>query len=72
MKVTRNIWLALAAPFLILIAFFGFLQRNGNDRLQALPALVVGCGLIGAGILERQKRRKKILLELRKVNENND
>ncbi|ABX09668.1 Hypothetical protein P9211_17371 [Prochlorococcus marinus str. MIT 9211] len=66
MKVSRNFWPTFAAPFLILIAILGLFQRSGNDRVQSLPSLVLGIGLICNGVLERQHHRKTILRELRK------
>ena len=46
MKRFVNPLLSLAAPFLILVAGIGLFQREGSDRLQSLPALLVGTGLI--------------------------
>ncbi len=60
--------LSLGAPLLILIALTGLFQRTGNDRLQSLPALIVGSGLIVTGALGRTRRRRKLLIALR----NND
>ena len=57
--------LSLGAPFLVVIALLGFLQREGNDRLQSLPVLIVGSGLIVTGALGRSRRRFKLLLALR-------
>ena len=65
MKRSINPWLSFAAPFLILLAILGSLQRQGSDRLQSLPALVVGTGLVISGAVGRNRRRKKILLALR-------
>jgi len=62
--------LSFAAPLLILVGLFGFFQRQGVDRWQALPAFLVGSGLIVSGAWERSQRRKKFLAEIR--NRNND
>ena len=64
--------LSLAAPFLILLAIVGLLQRNGSDRLQAIPALIVGSGLIVSGALGRRKRREKLLKTLQAGSFEND
>ena len=68
MKKFFNPLLSIAAPFLILVALLGLLQREGNDRLQSLPALLVGVGLIISAALERRVRRKRLLLAIRNRN----
>ena len=68
MKKFFNPLLSIAAPFLILVALFGLLQREGSDRLQSLPALLVGVGLIISGAFERRIRRKRLLLAIRNRN----
>ncbi len=65
MKRFGNPLLSLAAPLLIVIALLGFFQREGSERLQSIPALVVGCGLILSGALGRRRRRKKLLFAMR-------
>ena len=60
-----NRLLSLAAPFLILVAILGLFQREGSERLQSLPALLAGVGLIISGALESRNRRKKNLLAIR-------
>ncbi len=62
--------LSLAAPFLILISIMGLFQRQGSERWHALPALVVGSGLIVSGAVSRRLRREKLLLAIR--NRTND
>ena len=69
MKYFGNPLLSLAAPILILISILGLIQRDGSDRLQCLPALLVGFGLIISGAFERRTRRKKLLLEIRNRNQ---
>ncbi len=61
-----NPLLSFAAPMLILLALLGILHRQGRDRLQSVPALVVGSGLIIAGLIRRSKRRKMLFLEIKK------
>ncbi len=72
MKRFGNPLLSLAAPFLIAVAIFGLVQRNGSERLQCLPALIVGFGLIISGAFERGNRRKRLFLEIRNRNESNN
>ena len=59
--------LSLSAPMLIIVAMLSFLQRQDSDRLQSLPAFLVGAGLIGSGALGRRLRRKKLLMAMRKI-----
>ena len=54
-------WLALASPLLILLALLVFLQRRGVDRLPALPALLIGTGLLVSSALGRRRRRRELL-----------
>ena len=65
MKNFSNRLLSLSAPLLIIVAAMGLLQREGGDRLQSLPALLAGVGLIISGFLKRRKRRHKLFLTLR-------
>lgn len=58
--------LALAAPLLILLALLLALQRHGVDRLQVLPALLIGGSLMAFSVLARQRRRRALLLALRR------
>ncbi len=64
MKTSKNFLLSLAAPCLVLIAIIGFFHRKDNNRVQAIPALVVGIGLIFSNTLGRTKRRKKLLNQM--------
>ena len=61
MKKSKNILLSLAAPCLVLISILGFFHRKDNDRVQVVPALVVGIGLIVSNTFGRTKRRRKLL-----------
>ena len=69
MKLPKNFWLALASPLLILISTVAFFQRNDKERIQAVPAFMVGVGLIFSDLLVRKHGRKKVLFEIRKSNE---
>ena len=57
--------LVLSAPGLILLALVALLQRQGSDRLQAVPALLIGCGLLAHSWLRRRRRRRELLRALR-------
>jgi hypothetical protein len=56
--------LALAAPLLALVALLVLLQRQGLDRLQAVPALAIGTGLAISGRLGRARHRRAVLRAL--------
>ncbi len=57
--------LALAAPLLILLALLALLQRSGQDRVQALPALAIGLALLLTSGQRRRRRRADLLQALR-------
>ena len=64
--------ISFSAPLLILLAITGFLHREGKDKIQAIPALVVGSGLVLTGSVRRFRRRRMLLLEMKKyVNDQN-
>ncbi|MDP6196984.1 MAG: DUF3188 domain-containing protein [Prochlorococcaceae cyanobacterium ETNP18_MAG_17] len=56
--------LSLAAPLLIILAMLALMQRQGSDRLQVLPAVLVGVGLIISGAVGRRRRRSRLLIAL--------
>ena len=64
MKNSKNLFVSLAAPSLVLISLLGFVHRKDNDRVQAVPALLVGIGLIFSNAFGRTKSRKKLLNEM--------
>ena len=64
MKNSKNLVVSLAAPCLVFISILGFFHRKDNDRVQAVPALLVGIGLIFSNAFARTKRRKKLLNEM--------
>ena len=66
MKRFGNPLLSFAAPMLVLLALLGVIHREGRDRVQSLPAVIVGSGLIVAGAIRRSKRRKMLLIEIKK------
>ena len=61
-----NPLISISAPFLILLAITGFLHREGKDKIQAIPALVVGSGLVLTGAVRRFRRRRMLFLEIKK------
>ena len=61
-----NPLISIAAPLLILLAITGFLHREGKDKIQAIPALVVGGGLVLTGAVRRIRRRRMLYLEIKK------
>ena len=61
-----NPLISISAPLLILLAITGFFHREGKDRVQALPALVVGGGLVLTGAVRRFRRRRMLFLEIKK------
>lgn len=61
----RAALLALSSPLLILLAVLVLLHRQGADRLPAVPALVIGCGLLTTSWIRRRRRRAELLRALR-------
>lgn len=57
--------LALSSPLLILLALVSMLHRSPSSRIQALPALLIGCGLLLFSGLRRRRRRSMVLRVLR-------
>lgn len=56
--------LALATPLLILLSLVGMALRQGSDRLQALPALVIGVALLLQSAWSWRRRRRALLMAL--------
>ena len=61
-----NPLISISAPLLILLSITGFLHREGKDKIQAIPALMVGSGLILTGGVKRFRRRRMLFLEIKK------
>lgn len=61
----RAALLALASPLLILLALLGLLHRTGSARWEALPALLIGAGLLLTSLSRRRTRRREMLRSLR-------
>ena len=67
MKLDRLLaWLSLGAPFLLVLAVVAAQQREGNDRVQALPAVAVGSALILSCALGRRRRRARLFANLKR------
>ena len=66
MKRLGNPLISISAPLLILLAITGFLHREGKDKIQVIPALVFGSGLVLTGTVRRFTRRRMLLLEIKK------
>jgi hypothetical protein len=61
----RRALLALSSPLLILLALVALLHRPASDRIQALPALGIGIGLMATSWQRRRQRRRELLRALR-------
>lgn len=57
--------LALSSPLLILLSLVCLLTRPGSDRIQVVPTLAIGTGLLATSSLRRRRRRREILRALR-------
>jgi hypothetical protein len=57
--------LALSSPLLILLSLVCLLTRPGSDRIQVVPPLAIGTGLLATSWLRRRRRRREILRALR-------
>ena len=57
--------LAVSTPLLILLGVLGLLLRQGSDRLQAIPALAIGIGLLVQSVWTWRRRRRALLAALR-------
>ena len=66
MKRLGNPLISISAPLLILLAITGLLHREGKDKIEAIPALIVGSGLVFTGAVRRFRRRRMLYLELKK------
>ena len=72
MKRLGNPLISISAPLLIVLAITGILHREGKDKIQAMPSLVFGSGLVLTGMVRRFRRRRMLFLEMKKdMNEQN-
>lgn len=58
--------LALSSLLLILLAGVALMLRSGTARWQALPALLIGIGLLLTSVSLRRRRRGEMLSALRR------
>ena len=61
-----NPLISISAPLLILLAITGFFHREDKDKIQVIPAFVVGSGLVFSGAIRRYRRRRMLFLEITK------
>ena len=66
MKRLGNPFISISAPLMVVLAITGFLHREDKDKIQTIPALVVGSGLVLTGTVRRFRRRRMLLLEIKK------
>ncbi len=67
-----NPLISFSAPLLILLAITVFSHREGKDKIHAIPALVVGSGLVLTGAVRRCRRRQMLFTEIKKdINDQN-
>ena len=67
-----HIVLSLAAPLMVLLGVSAMLQREGPDSWQALPAILVGSGLVIHAAVGRRQRRHQLLIALRTTRSQED
>ena len=65
MKRLASSLVSLGAPLLIILALVAVQQRQGRDRVQALPAALVGTGLVISSSIVRRRQRARLLAALR-------
>ena len=58
-------FVSFGAPLLLMLALVAVQQRQGRDRIQALPAALVGTALIIGSAVGRRRHRARILSALR-------
>jgi len=58
-------FVSLGAPLLLMLALVAVQQRQGRDRIQALPAALVGTGLMISSAVGRRRHRARIVSALR-------
>ena len=67
MKQLMPIALSFGAPLLIVLAVVASQQRQGKDRIQALPSVLVGSGLIISSAVGRRRHRARLLRDVQRV-----
>ena len=56
---------SLGAPLLVILALVAVQQREGRDRIQILPAALVGSGLMVSSAVGRRRHRARLLEAMR-------
>ena len=64
MKKSSYLMFSLGAPLLIILSIFALYNRQGKDRMQALPVFFVGTSLVVSSEVSRRRRRAMLLKEL--------
>ena len=65
MKPDRSVvWGTLGAPLLLVLAILSVQLRQGRDRIQVLPAVLVGSGLMISRSIARRRCRSRLLQDL--------
>ena len=64
MKQWFSLLASLGAPLLIVLALLASQHRDGRERSQALPPLLVGSGLIISAAASRRRHRSRLLKAL--------
>ncbi len=59
--------LALSSPLLILLALLALVWRPPHERVQAVPAMLIGVGLLSFSWVRRRRRRRDLLQALREA-----
>ena len=57
--------LSLAAPLMVLLGLVALLLREWPDKMQSLPAILVGMSLVIHAVIGRRRRRYRLLMALR-------
>ena len=65
MKRLSPSFVSFGAPLLLILALVAVQQRQGRDRIQALPTALVGTGLMISSAVGRRRHRARILSALR-------
>ena len=72
MKRYVPILLSFGAPLLVVLALSASQHRQGSDKVQAWPALLVGTGLIISSAVGRRRQRARLLTAFRSSRVNSD
>ena len=65
MKRRVQVLLSFGPPLLVVLALLAAQHRQSSEQVQALPAVLVGSGLIMSSAIGRRRRRGRLLQALR-------